>query len=168
MFLLKLIDTSQGGPAMSIIEWHEGFAVGIADLDDDHRLIFKHIQRVHDVLTGQSRPSTVRLASAELIENVAKHFAAEEALMARLHDKASKAHCADHLARHADFLALARDVARKAEDRRSALRALERLALSLTEYELVRYDFELVGCLLREGVNILDTPCWTPAYPGYP
>lgn len=153
---------------MSIIEWHEGFAVGIADLDDDHRLIFKHIQRVHDALTEGTPPSTVRQVSAGLIEGVAKHFAAEEALMARLRDPASRIHCADHLARHADFLALARDVARKAEDRRSALRAVERLALSLTEYELVRYDFELVGCLLREGVNVLDAPCWTPAYPGYP
>ncbi|MCB9653363.1 MAG: hemerythrin family protein [Deltaproteobacteria bacterium] len=68
---------------MGIIQWSERFATGDKSVDEQHKELFRLVNKLHDAMKqGKGREHTVPTIKA-LAAYVVKHFADEEALMAR-------------------------------------------------------------------------------------
>jgi hemerythrin-like metal-binding protein len=58
-----------------VIEWREGFKIGVSQADQEHRQLFELVQELH--------LAAVEQGVAELLECVAKHFLNEQSMMER-------------------------------------------------------------------------------------
>lgn len=67
---------------MSIIEWTQEFAVGIGEIDDQHRKLITMINGLDADTHGDYQPEATRRLLAELNDYVRDHFGLEERLMA--------------------------------------------------------------------------------------
>lgn len=67
---------------MHIIEWTNDFALGIDEIDEQHRALVAMINALDVNAHGDYRPETTRRLLAELNDYVRDHFAVEERLMA--------------------------------------------------------------------------------------
>jgi|GEM_PF-1590451 hemerythrin-like metal-binding protein len=137
---------------MSLIDWTDGLAIGIGSIDAEHRDLISHFNDLHQCLEQcLPRPRLLDAGDA-LVKAIERHFRAEEKLLSHLRLPNGIDHCREHADRHAEFLLGAQDLRGRLADGQAPRLTLDRLALSLTEFELVRCDFEMVGHLLREGL----------------
>jgi hemerythrin len=137
---------------MPLIDWVDGMAIGIDLLDTDHRSLLGHFNELHLAVTD-GWPIDAALAAADsLIDAARRHFLQEEDLLNRLTQPDGICHRLEHQVRHEDFLDRAACLRSELADGRPNRRAIESLAVSLADFELVRYDFQMVGHLLREGL----------------
>ncbi|MBK8010674.1 MAG: hemerythrin family protein [Deltaproteobacteria bacterium] len=68
---------------MGIIQWSDRFATGDKSVDEQHKELFRLVNKLHDAMKqGKGKEHTVPTIKA-LAAYVVKHFAAEEALMER-------------------------------------------------------------------------------------
>ena len=65
---------------MSLIAWRDEYALGIADVDHEHRELIELINRVHAEACGGEPEATVDFLG-ELHAQVSAHFALEEKMM---------------------------------------------------------------------------------------
>lgn len=69
---------------MVLMGWKEGYSVGSAMLDSDHRILFNLLNQLHDATdTGQSREVVASVLSV-LAEYTEHHFRREELVMAQI------------------------------------------------------------------------------------
>jgi hemerythrin len=136
---------------MSLLDWTDGLSIGIAAIDDDHRHLIHRFNLLHRGVQEGWTSGELKAAADALIETIERHFASEEHLLSQLRLPSGIEHRREHRHRHSDFLCHALDITRQVLDGSVLVRSIERLAFSLTEFELVRCDFEMVGHLLREG-----------------
>ena len=74
-----------GGSALHLV-WQEGYECGDPTIDTEHRELFLLANKLIDAsLPKQAKPAAVRTALEEFIAHVQRHFADEEAILARLH-----------------------------------------------------------------------------------
>ena len=81
------------------MDWNEEYAVGIAEIDRQHRDFVEHITAVEDAVRQNARWSTVHAALVRLAGFAEIHFAVEESLM-RIHDYP---HLEEHAHAHHGF-----------------------------------------------------------------
>lgn len=76
----------------------EELAIGIQEVDDQHRTFYVEINRLHDAMKANDLDQVLRTAEY-LAQYANEHFATEERLMI----EAGYPSFPEHLARHADF-----------------------------------------------------------------
>ena len=67
---------------MAFYTWTEAMSVGVPLLDSDHRALIDAINRMHDQVEGDGKPSILGEIFDELIAYIEFHFAREEKVMA--------------------------------------------------------------------------------------
>ncbi|HEX4943466.1 MAG TPA: bacteriohemerythrin [Usitatibacteraceae bacterium] len=89
------------------LEWQEAYECGDATIDGEHEQLFVLANRLIDaVARGEEEPATFREALDVLLAHVQRHFADEEAILARCHYADLEQHKAAHkgLLRRAGYL----------------------------------------------------------------
>lgn len=80
----------------SLIEWREQFAIGLPEVDHEHRDLIATINTLHARLGSAAPAGEVVGALGDIHSAIAAHFALEERSMAQLGYPALPAHKADH------------------------------------------------------------------------
>jgi hemerythrin-like metal-binding protein len=81
---------------MALIEWRAGFAIGLPEVDHEHRELIDTINRLHAELGAGADVARLAGALGEIHASIAAHFALEEKNMAALGYDELAAHKADH------------------------------------------------------------------------
>jgi len=77
---------AEGGAAALHLVWQEGYECGDPTIDAQHRELFRLANElIHAGLRGKAAPAAVKTALEELLGHAQRHFADEEAILARLH-----------------------------------------------------------------------------------
>jgi len=91
---------------MALIQWQDTFALGIPDVDYEHRTLIDLINRLHGALAGAAAKDEVADFLAELHASIASHFALEESIMRQCgYDQ-----LAEHKAEHEHLLDKIREI----------------------------------------------------------
>lgn len=81
---------------MSIIEWRDDYATGIASVDHEHRELIELINSLHDGMRADSSRDQVMEALGEIFAQISAHFALEEKIMQDRQYRAYAEHKLDH------------------------------------------------------------------------
>jgi hemerythrin len=92
---------------MSLIEWREQFAIGLPEVDHEHREMIAEINRLHARLAAGAGAEEVAEVLGEIESGISAHFALEEKNMQRLGYEGYAAHKADHESLLDDILDIA-------------------------------------------------------------
>lgn len=104
---------------MHIIEWTDDFALGIDDIDTQHRELVGMINALDASSHGDYRLETTRRLLAQLADYVRDHFALEERLMAG--GGCTTELVARHCGEHAYFRSVLKDLASDFESGRRSI-----------------------------------------------
>lgn len=107
-------------PFRALPRWTPDLAVGDEQIDAQHRRLFDQAAALHDAIVAGAPEARVLETLGFLGDYVLEHFAAEEALMARLADPGAAAHAAEHARFRARHSALARTFATAGASRLTA------------------------------------------------
>jgi hemerythrin len=66
---------------MPCLQWSTSHAVFVAQIDDEHKEIFRAVAHVQEVLTSRSPLLEIHKATQRLVSSIVGHFAHEERLM---------------------------------------------------------------------------------------
>jgi len=81
---------------MTLLEWHDGYSIGIAEVDHEHRELIGLINALHASLGADRSDARVDAFLGEVLSDISAHFALEEKVMrARGYDALAQ-HKADH------------------------------------------------------------------------
>ncbi len=81
---------------MAQIEWRDGFSLGIATIDAEHRQLIAEINQLYDQFVLPMDALTIEALLAELQADISAHFALEELLMEQAGYAEFEAHRQDH------------------------------------------------------------------------
>ncbi len=88
------------------LQWTHALSVGVEQIDEQHRELFRRVDRLLDAMIANDRAEGMRLV-AFLREYVQLHFSAEEALMHARNYPGLADHATEHAAFSADLDSLA-------------------------------------------------------------
>lgn len=83
---------------MESIEWDESMALGVRDIDDEHRSLVDCYNRVFQAIFSRNEPAIVETALQTLLDHTRDHFLSEEALMEGIDYPGLATHRAEHQA----------------------------------------------------------------------
>lgn len=83
---------------MALIDWTPALAVGVAEIDDEHKKLVGLINALHEAMKQGRGQQVVASTVRELMEYVLIHFATEERLFARHGYPEATRHIAEHKA----------------------------------------------------------------------
>ena len=66
---------------MALLEWKDGYSVGIEAVDHEHRELISLINRLHDELTAGASSCSIAAFLGEIYKAISAHFALEERFM---------------------------------------------------------------------------------------
>ena len=81
---------------MAFYKWTEAMSVGVPLVDSDHRALIGVINRLHDRVEGDGKPSDLAEIFDALIAYTEFHFAREEKVMAACNFPPAKSHQEEH------------------------------------------------------------------------
>lgn len=81
---------------MTLLQWQPGFALGIEEVDHEHRTMIELINSLHDRLGDRRTGEAVEAFLGEVHSGISAHFALEEKVMRDRRYDALAAHKADH------------------------------------------------------------------------
>ena len=81
---------------MSIFEWDEHFETGIESIDDQHKLLVKHINQFHDSMMDGQGSATVGVTLEKIIAYASFHFDHEEKLFNQTNFPLTEEHKIQH------------------------------------------------------------------------
>ncbi len=81
---------------MTLLQWQDGFAIGIAEVDHEHRELIGLINTLHDALGGERAGERVEAFLGEVFADIAAHCALAERVMRERRSDALAYHKADH------------------------------------------------------------------------
>ena len=84
---------------MALIEWHDSFSIGIANIDDHHRRLVELLNSSYDRVVCGAPPASISAVLTELVDYASYHFVTEEFWMSRN----SYPQLAEHTAEHDRF-----------------------------------------------------------------
>jgi hemerythrin len=80
---------------MNKVEWSPTFAVGVRELDDEHRELFNLVGEAGNAIEARDY-SRYRVLSGRFVDGLERHFAKEEAFLIRIGFPAAQRHQAYH------------------------------------------------------------------------
>ena len=81
---------------MSLLEWRDEYAVGVADVDHEHQEMIELINQVHDELQDPQSGVGIDRFLGEIFAKISAHFALEERIMQEARYEEYAAHKEDH------------------------------------------------------------------------
>lgn len=81
---------------MPILVWSDEFSINVAELDEQHKELLEHVNKLHAGVEAQIDKQDLHQLLAELYEYTAFHFASEERLMKQHGMKNVKKHHKEH------------------------------------------------------------------------
>lgn len=81
---------------MTLLQWQDNFAIGIAEIDHEHRELIGLINSLHAALGTERVGDSVEMFLGEIFAEISAHFALEERVMRERHYDAIIEHKADH------------------------------------------------------------------------
>lgn len=81
---------------MAKIAWSEKYSCGIRSIDDDHRSLFKVINRLDAQLNQEQHPTSITATIDSLILYAGEHFEREERFMRSAHSPNYREHKGEH------------------------------------------------------------------------
>jgi len=82
---------------MALIEWNDALAIGIPEIDYQHRNLVSMLNALHEAVESGETRETLGEILEELDLYVVNHFATEERLMERIKYEFVKEHKSEHL-----------------------------------------------------------------------
>jgi hemerythrin len=82
-----------------MFEWTPSLAIGVAEIDEQHRTLFERVRRLDAAMEAKEKYSQLESFFAFLRSYALSHFSAEEALMR----KVSYPQLAEHVQEHTEF-----------------------------------------------------------------
>lgn len=82
---------------MALIEWNDALAIGIPEIDYQHRNLVSMLNALHEAVESKETRETLGEILEELDLYVINHFATEERLMDRIQYEFAREHKAEHL-----------------------------------------------------------------------
>ena len=79
-----------------LITWRDSYALGIDEVDEDHRALVKLINDLHAALNAGAGEADIVRFLCEVHARIASHFVAEERIMRESAYAGYEAHKADH------------------------------------------------------------------------
>jgi hemerythrin len=83
---------------MEIIEWIPEYSVHVAEIDQEHRLMFDFVNRLHRAMLDGKGKDILKALLGDVVEYAESHFAREEKLMADIHYPGILDHAQEHSA----------------------------------------------------------------------
>jgi voltage-gated potassium channel len=96
LILLNTSDLSHAGKK-ALLEWNESLALGIPEVDQEHRQLIQHVRSFQQSLMKGSDKEAVRLLFEQLISYTENHFLHEEKLMKKHHYPLLESHHEIHV-----------------------------------------------------------------------
>ena len=81
---------------MTLLHWQDNFAIGIAEVDHEHRELIGLINALHDALGTERAGERVEAFLGDIFADISAHFALEERVMRERRYDALTEHKADH------------------------------------------------------------------------
>ena len=81
---------------MTLLHWQDNFAIGLAEVDHEHRELIGLINALHDALGTERAGERVEAFLGEIFADISAHFALEERVMRERRYDALAGHKADH------------------------------------------------------------------------
>lgn len=81
---------------MALLEWKEGYSVGVAAVDFEHRELIDLINKLHEQLGAPGEATSITDFLGEIFARISAHFALEELEMREAGYAEYEAHKADH------------------------------------------------------------------------
>lgn len=81
---------------MTLLQWQDNFAIGIAEVDHEHRELIGLINSLHAALGTDRAGERVESFLGEIYADISAHFALEERVMRERRYEAITEHKADH------------------------------------------------------------------------
>jgi hemerythrin len=134
---------------MALLRWTEDLSVGVAEIDEQHRELFRRAARLLDGLK-KGEPEEIGGLIDFLHEYAVEHFGAEEEHMRKTRYPGYVRHKAEHDRFISDLLALAREHDRKGAGAFMALKVNHWLSQWLKEH-VSGTDADLGRFLLRRS-----------------
>jgi len=81
---------------MSFLNWKEELSVNVAAVDEEHRILIDHLNKLYDAMAARSKKEVVLSALGDLIESSRRHFTHEEKIMSESGYPGYLAHIIEH------------------------------------------------------------------------
>lgn len=81
---------------MSLFQWKEELSVGYAEIDSQHKMLFKYADELHTAMLSGKGKDILGKTLSDLIAYTKRHFAAEEKLMQTHHYPDYPPHKVEH------------------------------------------------------------------------
>ncbi len=81
---------------MSLVQWSDRYATGIAEVDDQHKTLFNAVNDLHDGLMGGKGKEAIQKTLDFLVDYTVKHFSDEEKFMKQQGFPGLSAHHTEH------------------------------------------------------------------------
>ncbi len=82
---------------MPYLQWDESYAVGVAEIDAQHRRLFELVDSLHHACESACSPGELMRAVEEFAEYTRHHFATEEQYMDEYEYAGREAHIEEHM-----------------------------------------------------------------------
>lgn len=96
-----------------LLEWRDAYALGIPEIDHEHREMITEISRLHETLEHDAAVDDVVDCLGEILAHIAAHFALEEKNMRAAAYEGFAEHKADHERLLDELHDIATDVAKR-------------------------------------------------------
>jgi len=81
---------------MSFLSWKEELSVDIAAVDEEHRILVDHLNKLYDAMAARSTKEVVLSTLGDFVESSRKHFTHEEKIMSESGYPGYLAHIIEH------------------------------------------------------------------------
>lgn len=81
------------------LKWEDKYAVGVAEIDHQHKFMFAAINQLLDILSSQTKTENLKAVVKSIIEYKTAHFATEEKYFKKFNYSGAK----EHIAKHREF-----------------------------------------------------------------
>lgn len=95
---------------MSLFKWTSGHSVYLAEIDAEHRTLYRLGDELEKALLAGAETATLRPIVANLVESAEQHFRHEERLMRAMHYLSADWHKSQHDAARKRCKALAKEI----------------------------------------------------------
>jgi hemerythrin-like metal-binding protein len=137
---------------MTVPEWDDSYSIGLPTFDSEHKLLMGRVEAICRACEAGGASDDVVALLDDLLNLFLRHIAWEERWMERLTTPAGIEHRNRHKAGHRELAARAMLLRERLAIGGDCRSALDDLGFFLTLFELIEFDFEMVGLLRREGV----------------
>ena len=83
---------------MPVLVWSEEYSINVAEIDEQHKTLLEHVNRLHEGVKDQIDREDLRQLVLDLVEYTRFHFSSEEKLMKQYGMEKVKKHLKEHRA----------------------------------------------------------------------